>query len=293
MRTVTDIIDIVKSNPVTKKWVYDPILKAIPDSFFKFYEHKLVNWDSRAAITASSTDNAFIDKVAKAGVIEGDHLIMHNGLKVITSGIGGGLKTLIKNKGVHEPQEERVFQEVLRTMPKKATMIELGLNWAFYSMWFYLKVEKPTCFMIEPDKDLLELGKNNFALNKMTGDFSNYFIGNQSQNNQPTPITNIDDFIALKSIDFVDILHSDIQGFEYEMLKGAKALIDNKRVGYFFISTHSGQLHTDCEQFLKAHGFEILASADVAHSYSIDGILIAKSIHYPGIKPIDISKRQG
>ncbi|GAB3778751.1 hypothetical protein GCM10028818_28320 [Spirosoma horti] len=291
MPTVTDIIDVVKSNPITKKWVYDPILKAIPASFFKFYEHRLVNWDSRAAITASSTDNAFINKVPNAGTIEDGLLVMHNGLKVLTSGLGGGLKTLTKNKGIHEPQEERVFQEVLKHMPKKATMIELGSNWAFYSMWFYSKVAEPTCFMIEPEKELLELGKNNFALNNMTGDFSNYFIGSQSQNGQPTPTTNIDDFIARKSIEFVDILHSDIQGFELEMLKGAQTLINARKVGYFFISTHSGQLHRDCEAFLLEHDFEIIASADVAHSYSIDGILIAKSIHYPGIGPIAISQR--
>lgn len=291
MRTVTDVIDVVKSNPVTKKWVYDPILKIIPTSFFKFYEHNLVNWEGRADITASSSDNAFIEKVARAGMIEDDVLIMHNGLKVLTSGLGGGLKTLTKNKGIHEPQEERVFQEVLKSMPKKATMIELGSNWAFYSMWFYSKVEEPTCFMIEPDKNLLELGINNFALNKMNGDFSNYFISSKSQNSELTPTISIDDFIELKTIQFVDILHSDIQGFELEMLKGAKTLIDNKKVGYFFISTHSGQLHSDCEEFLIQHGFEIIASANVAHSYSIDGILIAKSIHYPGIGPIAISQR--
>ena len=145
--------------------------------------------------------------------------------------------------------------------------------------------------MIEPDPILLELGKKNFALNGMTGDFSNYFIGKESQTKKPVSITAIDDFVLSKSIDFVDILHSDIQGFELEMLEGAKNLIDSKKVGYFFISTHSGKLHNDCEQFLTQHGFEIIASADVAHSYSIDGILIAKASYYPGIKPITISQR--
>lgn len=291
MPTVTTLVDRIKSNPTAKKWVYDPLLRAIPKSFFKFYEQKLVNWNGRADITYSSADNNFIDRVERAGVVEGDTVVMHNGLKVITSGLGGGLKTLVKNRGVHEPQEERVFQEVLKKMPSQATMIELGSNWAFYSMWFYDKVQKPTCYMIEPDPFLLDLGKQNFVLNKMTGDFSNYFIGSQSNNNQPTPTINIDDFVAQKSIDFVDILHSDIQGFELEMLKGAKTLIDNKKVGYLFISTHSGKLHEDCMQFLLERGFEIIASADVSQSYSIDGVLIAKSLTYPGIGPIAISQR--
>lgn len=291
MITATDLIDTIKSNPIARKLVYDPLLKIIPTSFFKFYEQKIVNWDSRASITASSTDNTFIDRVAEAGVIKGNFLIMHNGLKVITTGIGGGLKTLVKNKGVHEPQEERVFQEVLKRMPQKATMIELGSNWAFYSMWFYSKVNDPTCFMIEPDPFLLDLGKRNFALNSMHGDFSNFFIGSKSLFSTPVPTINIDDFISQKSIDFVDILHSDIQGFELEMLKGAKTLIDSKKVGYIFISTHSGQLHYDCQQYLLQRGFEIIASADVAHSYSIDGVLVAKAVDYPGIGPIAVSQR--
>jgi hypothetical protein len=40
----------------------------------------------------------------------------------------------VLNRGVHEPLEEFVFQEVLKRLPEACAMIELGAYWGHYSM---------------------------------------------------------------------------------------------------------------------------------------------------------------
>src|SRR5579862_10039493 len=62
--------------------------------------------------------NLLIERVPMAGVVEGDEVCLHNGIRVPVAGSGayyGGFSDLlVLNRGVHEPLEEYVFQEVLR-----------------------------------------------------------------------------------------------------------------------------------------------------------------------------------
>ena len=85
------------------------------------------------------------------------------------------------------------------------------------------------------------------------------------------------------------MLHSDIQGFEYDMLLGATKTITHKKIGYIFISTHGNKVHNDCLDFLKLNDFKILCSADDQETYSVDGLIVAKSNYYKGIDNIPIS----
>jgi hypothetical protein len=64
--------------------------------------------------------------------------VMHNGIRVLADGYYGEWMTRLIElcSGCHEPQEERVFHEVMARIPAVATMIELGGFWAFYSLWF-------------------------------------------------------------------------------------------------------------------------------------------------------------
>jgi hypothetical protein len=219
---------------------------------------------------------------------------MHNGLKVYPLSYYGEhyYHLLQANKGVHEPQEERVFQEVLKALPKQATMIELGSYWSFYSMWFHKEIAQPTCYMIEPMAANIQYGKDNFRLNAMTGTFEQAYIDKTSSTNaQGEHTTSVDDFVARHQISFVDVLHSDIQGFEVAMLQGAVNLFEQKKVGYVFISTHTNDLHRDCLAFLQKYNFTILASADIYDTYSMDGLIAAKAPYYEGIAPVPIALR--
>ncbi|WP_410220014.1 FkbM family methyltransferase [Pedobacter sp.] len=249
-------------------------------------------WDQRIADVIASEDNHYIPRVTNAGKIFDTYQIMHNGLKIIKgSYYGEGItKMLSDNKGVHEPQEEKVFQQVLNTLSQNPVMIELGSYWAFYSMWFLQQHPMGRSYLFEPDIRHLEFGIKNFELNHFKGDFTHAFIGKEFYNNIP-PILTIDQIVEEKKISFIDILHCDIQGYELEMLIGAQNTLKQQKIGYFFISTHSNKLHRDCLIFLKKQDFIIICECDLQQTYSVDGLIVAKSKGYKGIESIIISKK--
>ena len=69
---------------------------------------------------------------------------------------------LVINRGVHEPLEEYVFQELLKSLGAAPVMLELGAYWGHYSMW--LKKVKPgsTVILVEPDVVNMAAGVANF-----------------------------------------------------------------------------------------------------------------------------------
>ena len=234
-------------------------------------------------------NNKHIPRVKDAGKIIDGNLIMHNGLKVKMGEFAYcsdfAYIILTRNRGVHEPQEERVFREVLGYMPENATMIELGSYWAFYSMWFKKEIKNANCYMIEPEEKFLLSGKENFKLNNMDGTFIKGGIGKNR--------IHIDDFIEKNGIETVHILHSDIQGVELEMLHTCEQSIGKNKIWYFFISSHTQKLHYQCMHFLKNHGYAIVTSADFDFgTYCYDGVLVARRTNIKGMDYIEIPLRR-
>jgi hypothetical protein len=250
-------------------------------------------WKQRADMVKLSSDNQKILHVANAGEVKHDHQVMHNGLKIsLASYYDYGNTILIRdNKGVHEPQEEYVFQEALKHVPVGGTMLELGSFWAFYSMWFAHDVKNARCFMIEPDPHKMNFGKLNFKLNNLKGTFDLGFIDKETNLSKSIPTYSVDHLVKKYNLDFLDVLHSDIQGYEYKMLEGASTTLKEKKAGFIFISTHSNALHESCTNLLIDHGYEILCSANLDESYSVDGLLVAKKPGYTSFGKIGISKR--
>lgn len=261
----------------------------------------------RVLTTVCCDDCTNLPKVENAGKIFQAHdkeqyQLMHNGLKILKDCYyGSWMTTLIQIlQGHHEPQEEKAFYEVLKYLPSNAVMIELGSYWGFYSMWFQKEIIGAKNFLIEPDPKNIEIGKLNFACNNMQGNFTHAMVGEKSineavfidwnYNKHIIPAICIDDFTLERNIEFIHILHSDIQGAEVGMLKGCSRLIAEKRIGYFFISTHRG-VHETCLTLLKDAGLEILVSITREESFSADGIIVAKLQEIPGPIQIDITKR--
>jgi len=262
-----------------------------------FFDKKILNMELGERFTyrinevLSCPDNQFISRVPEAGKVKSGKQIMHNGLKINLGSYYGPevAQQLFANKGVHEPQEEYVFQEVLKSIPNGATMIELGAFWSFYSMWFNSRVKDAKNFMVEPDAFNLESGKRNFALNKMTGDFTQAYVGSKNEVLNGSKMIGVDDFLLEKGIAFLDILHCDIQGFEYDMLVGAEKTIQQDKIGYFFISTHCNEVHYKCLNHLKEKQYIIVSSSDLDETYAEDGLIVAKSPDYKGINNVNIS----
>lgn len=280
-------------NAKDKKQLFD-VLNSGEDLMTKVSVGGRAHWLPRIQNVLDDPNNKDIPRSPKAGQMIGAHLAMHNGIKIdpLSYYSYPMLKMLMSNKGVHEPQEEKIFQEVLKSLPPKdkRTMLELGAYWSFYSMWFKKIFPDANCFMVEPDRRNLMYGKRNLQLNNQKGTFIHSGISSQINNRKN--ITTVDSICKKQNIDFLDILHSDIQGFELEMLQGSKRMLSENRVGYVFISTHSNELHQDCKALLKnKYQFDLVASADLDKSYSWDGILVMKAPDFPGISQVNIAKK--
>ncbi len=252
----------------------------------------------RAMRTISGTDSDYIPKIVGAGEIfkDGDvaYQLMHNGIKVhLNSYYGKWTNDVIWGlKGHHEPQEEKCFYEVLKYIPENATMIELGSFWAYYSLWFAFSIKGAKNYLIEPDLKRLEVGKKNFALNNKFGVFKRGYIGNVVDRDPDISGAEsiiLDDFIEKEGIDHINILHADIQGSEFDMLKTLKKHLI--KIDYFFISTHGfGPIHASCRKFLIENNYIILAEHSEQESCSGDGLIVAKKKAVYGPKCISIQK---
>ena len=253
------------------------------------------NWRYRTWVAMQSPDNAFIPRVANAGNIEGDFQVMHNGLRVARgSYYGPGPEYMFrKNKGVHEPQEERAFQEVLKVIPDGGVMVELGAYWAFYSMWFCQRVPSARVHMVEPAEANLRFGQQNFHANGFRGHFTRALVGAAPSAEGATErMVCVDELMAEHNLSHIDLLHSDIQGFELDMLHGAKRALSERRITWFFISTHSDELHAQCEAHLAGTGNVTVASVPPSESYAVDGILVARAADAPDIGTLALSRRK-
>lgn len=218
--------------------------------------------------------NLLIRRDPRAGFVDGNYVYLHNGLKVPVSGpnsyYGEFSSILVINRGVHEPLEEYVFQELLKYLPASPLMLELGAYWGHYSMWLKVARSNATVHLVEPEIQNLNAGKHNFELNGFFGEFTHAFVGKDQ--------FNVDKYLAERKISKIDILHSDIQGYEVEMLEDCSESLANKRVDYLFISTHSQQLHHDVKRRLEDFNYRIEISSDFDNeTTSFDGIIFASS----------------
>jgi hypothetical protein len=248
-------------------------------------------WRRRIADAVAAPDNAHIPRVPDAGKLVNGHQVMHNGLRIMPKSYYGlPIQMMLQvNRGVHEPQEERVFAEVLPHVRPGSVMIELGAYWGFYSMWFLREVKDGATYLVEPTDSGLASGRENFALNGLTGTFIQAYVGDAVGTHEDgTPVVTVDGLVAERGLDRVAILHADVQGAEVEMFRGASATLAAGKVDYVFVSTHSAELHKACREILVGYGFTILAAADLEETYSFDGLLVGRAVHLSEPGPVAI-----
>lgn len=118
-------------------------------------------------------------------------------------------------------------------------------------------------------------------------------LNKDSRSPGSTPTISVDGYCKEKSIDHLHMLHSDIQGFESEMLDGARGMFTGQKVDHVFIPTHSSEIHADCLRKLEGYGYQILCSVDGFESYSGDGLIVACSPEINPLPDISVSKRGG
>jgi FkbM family methyltransferase len=255
----------------------------------------------RAEMTMACKDADYLPRVKDAGESRSENgidvQVMHNGLIVKKNGYQGKWQAEIikKLRGVHEPQEEKVFFEVLKRINNATAMIELGSWWSYYSMWFLKDNPKARVICGEPDPINIELGKanmklNDFELNKHAVFYSiasgfetgkKISFKTEAGKSIIVPIKSVDSIIADEKLNMVDILHFDIQGAELDTLHGAKASIKAGKIRFVFISTHHYSIsedpiiHQRCVDFIKSNGGNIVANHGILESCSGDGLIVA------------------
>ena len=241
-------------------------------------------WRQRTREIMSSPDFADIPRVPEAGRVQSGLLTMHNGVRVLANSYLGipGQQMFRATGGIHEPQEEKVFAAVLPLLPAGAVMMELGAYWGFYSLWFRQVVPQGQCFLIEGDPRNLDYGRENFRINAATAQFLHAYVGAASgQAPDGTPQVCVDQLVRDYRLERVHLLHSDIQGHEFAMLEGAEESFQAGKLDYLFISTHSEELHAQCEERVRARGYQVIGAISPAGSYSVDGILVAAAARLP------------
>lgn len=224
--------------------------------------------------------NLLIHRHPKAGMVSGDHVTLHNGNRVFARGPHAYYQDfsdiLVINRGVHEPLEELVFQEMLSHLPKAPVMLELGAYWAHYSMWLAQARPQAALHLVEPEKANADVGRANLALNGFDGAYREAFVGQGA--------FQVDDWFDEVGLARLNVLHCDIQGYEIEMLQGAVQALADRKVDYWFISTHSQDLHVQADAALRKAGYRIEASADFDHqTTSFDGFMLG--VH-PALPPV-------
>ena len=218
--------------------------------------------------------NLLIERVPEAGLLEGNEVCLHNGNRVPVGGDGayyGQFSTLLViNRGVHEPLEEYVFQELVRRLPASPRMIELGAYWAHYSMWLKRIRPHASVIMVEPDRGNLAAGQANFLRNGYEGEFIHGAVGKG--------LWELDNFVAARGLSHLDILHADIQGAEGALIDGGRRTLGNSQIDYLCISTHSQALHRGVVEELTRLGYRVEVSSDFDNeTTSYDGFIFAAS----------------
>ena len=221
-----------------------------------------------------------IDRVEDAGTVKDGLVTLHNGVRVPADGEDAyyhGFAAILQiNRGVHEPLEEFVFQEVLRHMPEAPVMIELGSYWAHYSMWMQQARPKASNIMVELEPAFSAVGQQNFQTNGFQGEFIVSRVG-------PDDWT-IDKFMAERGLEKIDLLHSDIQGAEFEMLRTAVETIEAKKIDRLMVSTHSRDLHRFTTEALSHEGYRIEVDCHPdTNATATDGFVLA--VH-PDVEPV-------
>ena len=255
--------------------------------------------EERIAMGAQCRDCDPVPKVAEAGMVfhhaSGQRVqIMHNGLRVVADGYGGPWTTdLIRLcQGHHEPQEERIFHEVLAHLPDSARMIELGGYWSYYSLWFLQDRPDRRAAVLEPEPHHLQIGRTNAALNNLRPDFYHGFAGKTYARSAPfrgetsgdmvLRRYSVESLMAKQRWRRLDLLHCDIQGAELEVLESCRDMFLQRRIDWVFVSTHTHLIsgdpltHQRCLDLLRGCGAIIEAEHDVHESYSGDGLIVAR-----------------
>lgn len=194
---------------------------------------------------------------------------------------------------------EKYMLQMAKNEPKDSyTMVELGSNQAYYSLMFNSMMRKfglaSRNILVEAQEENLARGVNHFIMNGLNVESRLYSIGEKEKvvealktrwpddaeercagfNPEWRTLSDIFDEFYL---DYLDVLHCDIDFCEAVMLETSAELFKQKKINYIFLSTH-GHFHEIALDFLKECGYKILVNSDSRYPpIGYDTLIIAKA----------------
>lgn len=225
--------------------------------------------------------NLLIHHCPMAGTVDDGLVTLHNGHTTHTEGSNsyyeGYTDILVVNRGVSEPLEEFVFQQLLTRLSDAPTMLELGSFWAHYSAWLQQRFPEATLTMVEVDQAALAAGQDFFQRHGYRGEFIHQQVA-------PGRFE-VDQWMADKTN--LTILHCDIQGGEEAMLHKAQSTLSLQKVDYLLISTHSPDLHARICGLLRQYDYRVEVNSDLDQTTAYDGLLVATAKRIPPLVGIE------
>ena len=178
------------------------------------------------------------------------------------------------------PEERMQEERFLSTLIKKGdTVIDVGANIGTISLALTKRLGKlGKCHAIEPHPRIYKYLKNNIALNNLEQQIETYHVAlgenektvlfsdqsddsnNQVSENGPINIEvkKLDDIVNLANIQLLKI---DVEGYEYEVLKGAKNIAMNSKLIYLECIPELLEKYNAGEEqlvsLLKKYGFKV------------------------------------
>lgn len=175
------------------------------------------------------------------------------------------------------------FEFYKRILKSKDCVFEVGSNVGYHLIWMSKYVTDGDIIAFEPNlKNFSRLTENcllnsgNFVLNNLAVSSSNGFVNFSIQKDTLNHIikdldsvsdyemiksVSIDNYCASNSIESIQILKIDVEGFEYEVIKGCDYMLKNRKIDII-------QLEIDDEVALLNSNVTVEAILDLLLSYS-------------------------
>jgi|688.fasta_scaffold873018_1 FkbM family methyltransferase len=192
---------------------------------------------------------------------------------------------------VHEIEQLNLFERLICQIDSQApTMVELGSCDAYYSIIFnkFFKDRDVTNYCLEINEEFFEIGlqncnnnncKNVVSIKAGIGDINEstpHVVYNKANVNQITFSQLVNEY----QINYIDILHMDIQGTEISVLED---IVNNKlykNINYMFVSTHHQDnkfpaTHHVCKKIIEQCNVEYFYDDEYSGGIG-DGLLVFK-----------------
>ena len=178
------------------------------------------------------------------------------------------------------------FEKCCKTLKgedkQKRTMIELGGNYAYYSMLFAKFFEGSEIIMLEPYEKYRKIGIHHLKINKLEGTILDRQIYNPAgwwggRIHFDCPHATVDGLLEEFKICDLDMLHMDIDFSEEIALRGAQESLSKHLINFVYVATHDDGLHQSCGEILTGHGYKKVYDCP-SRSIGNDSLLIFKRV---------------